>query len=199
MSSVVEGPRAVVWDLVAAVTPFDEREAADRRWMLDWIESDAPLFRTEKPATPPEHLAVYAALVDEDSHSVMLVDHVKAKAWLMPGGHVDPDEDPRQTIVRELDEELRIAPSFHPLTGSAPLFLTVTQTRGAHSHTDVTLWFVFQADRRTPITPDPAEFSAVRWFELDRETGWAAEQFDPQMARFVAKLSQTLDRVTAGS
>ena len=56
----------------------------------------------------------------------------------------------------------------------------------------------FQADRDAPISPDPTEFSAVRWFELNRETGWAAEQFDPQMARFVAKLSQTLDRVTAG-
>jgi 8-oxo-dGTP pyrophosphatase MutT (NUDIX family) len=198
MSSVVEDPRSVVRDLVAGVSPFDELEAADRQWMLDWIESGAPLFRLEKPASPPKHLAVYAAPVDEDTRSVMLVDHVKAKAWLMPGGHVDPDEDPRRTIVRELDEELRIAPSFHPSTGSAPLFLTVTQTRGAHSHTDVTLWFVFQADRDAPITPDPSEFSEVRWFELDRETGWAAEQFDPQMARFVTKLSQTLDRVTAG-
>ncbi|WP_433228830.1 NUDIX domain-containing protein [Actinomadura formosensis] len=112
MSSVVEGPRGVVRNLVTGVSPFDEREAADRQWMLDWIQSGAPLFRTEKPANPPEHLAVYAALVDEDSRSVMLVDHVKAKAWLMPGGHVDPNEDPRQTIVRELDEELRIAPSF---------------------------------------------------------------------------------------
>lgn len=193
MSSVLEKPRAVVRDLVTRVRPYDDQEAEDQRWMLEWINSGAPLFRLEKPATPPRHLAVYAALVDEGSRSVLLVDHAKARAWLMPGGHVDPDEDPRWTVVRELDEELRIAPPFHPATGSAPFFLTVTQTRGAYSHTDVTLWFVFQADRQVPVLPDPAEFSAVQWHELDRP-GWAAEEFDPGMARFAAKLSQVLGR-----
>lgn len=193
-----DGPRSVVRDLFAGVSPCDVKEAADQEWMLDWVASGAQLFRLEKPATPPQHLAVYAALLDEESRSVMLVDHVKANAWLMPGGHVDDGADPRHTIVRELDEELRIAPQFHPRFGDAPFFLTVTQTRGAHSHTDVTMWFVFKGDRHTPITPDLAEFSEVRWFGLEETTGWAAEQFDPGMARFVAKLSNALDRVAAG-
>lgn len=198
MSSVSERSRAVVRDLVVGVGPHDEREAADRRWMLDWVDSGAPLFRVAKPATPRQHLAVYAALLDEDTQSVMLVDHAKAKAWLFPGGHVDLDEDPRRCVVRELGEELGISPEFHPLTGDAPFFLTVTQTRGAHSHTDVTMWFVFRGDRRALITPDLSEFSAVQWFELDRETGWGADQFDPGMARFISKLSTALERVTTG-
>lgn len=194
MSSVLEKPRAAVRELVTGVRPYDYREAEDRRWMIEWIDSGAQLFRLEKPAHPPKHLAVYAALIDENSRSVMLIDHAKARAWLMPGGHVDPDEDPRRTVVRELDEELGIAPPFHPATGSAPLFLTVTQTRGADSHTDVTLWFVFQADRQAPIVPDPMEISAVQWRELD-SSDWAAEEFDPGMARFAAKLTQTLDQL----
>jgi len=78
----------------------------------------------------------------------------------------------------------------------APLFLTVTQTRGEHSHTDVTMWFVFAADRDQEITPDPAEFSQVKWFGLN-DSSWAAEQFDPGMARFMAKLSTALERVSA--
>jgi 8-oxo-dGTP diphosphatase len=166
--------------------------------MLDWVASGAQLFRLRKPATPPQHLAVYAALLDEQTRSVMLVDHVKAHAWLAPGGHVDDGEDPRNTVVRELDEELRIAPPFHPRFGNDPFFLTVAQTRGEHSHTDVTLWFVFAADRSAEITPDPTEFSAIRWFGLDEPAAWAAEQFDPQMHRFISKLSSSLDRVTAG-
>ncbi|MFI9591195.1 NUDIX domain-containing protein [Nonomuraea sp. NPDC052265] len=197
MFPIEDGPRSVVRDLVAGVSPYDDKEAADRTWMLDWVASGAQLFRLAKPATPPQHLAVYAALLDEESGSVMLVNHVKANAWLMPGGHVDDGEDPRRTIVRELDEELRISPPFHPRFGDDPFFLTVTQTRGAHSHTDVTMWFVFKGDQRTPITPDPAEFSDVRWFALET-AGWAADQFDPGMARFVAKLSNALDRVAAG-
>jgi 8-oxo-dGTP diphosphatase len=177
MFSVADRSRSVVRDLITEVSPYDHKEAADRKWILDWVTSGAQLFRLEKPATPPQHRAVYAALLDEESHSVMLVDHVKAKAWLMPGGHVDDGEDPRRTVVRELDEELRIAPAFHPRFGDDPFFLTVTQTRGEHSHTDVTMWFVFQGNRRASITPDLLEFSAVRWFGLGGTDGWTAEQF----------------------
>jgi 8-oxo-dGTP diphosphatase len=187
-------PRKVVRDLVESVTPLDERESADRQWMLDWVDSEAPLFRTAKPSTPPRHLAVYAALLDKAAGTLMLVDHVKARAWLMPGGHVDPDEDPRECVVRELVEELRISPDFHPRFGSDPFFLTVTETRPPHTHTDVTMWFVFSADQEQPIVPDPAEFSQVRWFTMGDSAEWAGE-FDPQMHRFLAKLSRALDLV----
>jgi 8-oxo-dGTP pyrophosphatase MutT (NUDIX family) len=47
----------------------------------------------------------------------MLVDHIKAGCWLLPGGHVDDGEDPRVTVVREAEEELAIAARFHPGLG----------------------------------------------------------------------------------
>jgi 8-oxo-dGTP diphosphatase len=189
MSLADDGPRSVVRDLISGVSPHDEREAADQRRMLDWVDSGAQLFRLQKPATPPQHLVVYAALLDEANRSVMLVDHLLAQAWLFPGGHVDDGEDPRVTVVRELDEELQINPPFHPLFGDDPFFLTVTQTRGPHSHTDATMWFVFTADRTQPLTPDPREFSAVQWFALDDPNAWTGRTFDPEMLRFVDKLA----------
>lgn len=36
-------PRQVVRALVECVTPLNEREIADQRWMLDWVDSGAPL------------------------------------------------------------------------------------------------------------------------------------------------------------
>lgn len=187
--------RRVVRDLAAGVVTFDDREAADQAWILDWVDSGAELFRLQKPVTPPEHLAVYAALLDEDDKSVLLVDHVKARLWLMPGGHVDPDEDPREAVVRELAEELKIGPSFHPQFGDAPFFLTVTQTVPPHPHTDVTFWMVFSLARDTPLVADPEEFSGVRWFRLDEPATWEGQGFDPQMHRFLAKLSSALEPV----
>ncbi|WP_189238954.1 NUDIX domain-containing protein [Planomonospora parontospora] len=161
----------MVRDLVAAVEPHDPQEAAHQAWMLEWIGSGAQLFRLEKPSTPPQHLAVYAILIDEPTRSIMIVDHLLAQAWLFPGGHVDDLEDPRVTALREVAEELQITPGFHPEFGDAPFFVTVTQTRGADSHTDVTLWFVFQADRQAFITPDLREFRDVRWVPID-ERAW---------------------------
>lgn len=180
--------RAVVHDLVAGVEPLDEHETQDVADTLRWIRSGAPLFRIARPATPDKHLCVYFALFDERRRSVLLVDHVKAGLWLFPGGHVDDGEDPRTTVLREGAEELGINGEFHPRFGDAPLFLTVTKTRGEHSHTDVSFWFVLAADQDMPIDVDPREANAVRWLALDDPVEWAHDRFDPHMARFRTKL-----------
>lgn len=184
--------RQTVRQLAAGVIPVDEAEAAQQRQVLAWIDSGAPLFRTVKPATPPQHLVVYFALLDDADRSVMLVDHVKSQSVLFAGGHVDDREDPRVSVLREADEELRIAAEFHDIAGDRPFFVSVTQTRGAHTHTDVTLWFVLAASRHWRIEPDGVEFTAVRWLPLD-STDWTAEHFDPHMARFATKLIAALD------
>jgi 8-oxo-dGTP diphosphatase len=187
-------PRRVIADLVAEVLPYDDQEERDRADILAWVASGAPLFRVRPPATPPRHLAVYFALLDETRREVMLVDHIKAGCWLLPGGHVDNGEDPRTTVVREAREELGIDVRYHEgLGGGQPFFLTVTQTRGPHSHTDVTLWFVLVGDRAETMAPDPGEFRGVGWFGLDEPIRWNTSTFDPQMHRFVAKVSAALD------
>jgi 8-oxo-dGTP diphosphatase len=185
-------PRQTVRQLAAGVTPADETEAAQQHQILEWIDSGAPLFRTIKPATPPQHLAVYFALLDDADRSVMLVEHVKSQSVLFAGGHVDDMEDPRVTVLREAEEELRIAAKFHDVAGDRPFFLSVTQTRGQDTHTDVTFWFVLAASRHQQFQPDAGEFTAVHWLSLDN-TDWTAERFDPHMARFATKLIAALD------
>jgi 8-oxo-dGTP diphosphatase len=37
-------------------------------------------------------------LADEQ---VLLVEHRKLGMWLYPGGHIEPDEDPVQAVLRE--------------------------------------------------------------------------------------------------
>jgi 8-oxo-dGTP diphosphatase len=193
MQVTADPARLTVRELVAGVSPYDRQEADHQRWILDWITSGAQLFRLAKPARPAQHLAVYAALVDEESRSVLYVHHGKARAFLMPGGHVDDGEDPRRTVVRELGEELGYAPPFHPAFGDSPFFVSVCQTRGENSHTDVTLWFAFTASRFAPITPDLTEFSEMRWFPLNEPID--DERFGPDVSRAVSKLSGTLDLV----
>lgn len=183
-----QDPRDVVRDLVAGVAPLDEDEAQDKVTTLGWVHSGAPLFRIARPATPDKHLCVYCALFDEARCSVLLVDHVKAGLWLFPGGHVEDGEDPRVTVLREAAEELGIEGEFHPRFGDAPLFLTVTKTRGEHSHTDVSFWFVLAADQDMRIEADPREANQVRWFALEDPADWTQDRFDPHMARFRDKL-----------
>lgn len=190
--ALVTGPRQIIRDLAADVIPAESIEADQQAQILAWVDSGAPLFRIAKPATPPQHLAVYFALLDDTDRSLLLVDHVKSQAVLLTGGHVDDQEDPRVSVVREADEELRLDAKFHDVAGDLPLFLSVTQTRGPDSHTDVTLWFVLAASRHQQLEPDADEFTAINWLPLD-STDWTAAHFDPHMARFVAKLIAALN------
>ncbi len=46
-----------------------------------------------------------SAIVFDATGRVLLIHHVEAGVWLYPGGHIDPNEDPAQAAVREVNEE----------------------------------------------------------------------------------------------
>jgi 8-oxo-dGTP diphosphatase len=171
-----------ITEIVATIEPLDDLEREHRDSTLEWIRSGAPIFRTTKPDVPPKHLVSYFALVDEQRGKLLLVDHKLAGLWLPSGGHVEPDEDPRATVIREIAEELNLAAD---LIVPNPLFITVTRTLGEGDHTDVSLWYLLRGDSSRPIEFDRGEFHGVRWFGFDEIP---FERSDPHMSRFVAKL-----------
>lgn len=173
--------RAAIRREVASIRPFDEQEEIHRLDALAWIDAGAPLFRTAKPATPPKHLVAYFAVVD--GREILLVDHKSAQLWLPPGGHVEPEEHPRETVQRELLEELGFA-AGHDIT--EPLMVTCTTTVGLTSgHIDVSLWYVITAERTQRINYDEQEFLGIRWFPY---ADVPFHRSDPHLARFLAKL-----------
>jgi 8-oxo-dGTP pyrophosphatase MutT (NUDIX family) len=169
---------------VASIEPFDELEREHMADALDWIDSGAELCRVEKPAIPPKHLVSYFVLVD-DEH-VLLVDHKNAQLWLPSGGHVEPGEHPRATVARELREELGVELE-HDL--GPPLMLTCSVTVGATAgHTDVSLWYVVDADRGRALHFDTEEFNSIKWFRFSEAPLWRS---DPHLSRFLGKLALT--------
>jgi len=164
-----------------AINPLDALEMQHLGEALAWVDSGAPLFRTAKPATPPRHLVSYFAVVDGES--ILLVDHKNAGLWLPPGGHVEEGEHPRDTVVREVREELGFAPT-HEI--AAPLMVTCTTTVGLTAgHTDVSLWYVVSATRGQELAYDSQEFNGVRWFGFSEAP---LDRGDPHLARFISKL-----------
>lgn len=173
--------------IVAAIEPLDDLEREHRDSTLLWIRSGAPIFRTQKPDMPPKHLVSYFALVDEHRGKILLVDHKLAGLWLPSGGHVEPDEDPRATVIREIAEELNLPAEF---IQPDPLFVTMTRTLGHGDHTDVSLWYLLRGDSSRAIEFDHGEFHGVRWFGFDEIP---FERSDPQMRRFIAKMRARSD------
>jgi 8-oxo-dGTP diphosphatase len=107
---------------------------------------------------------VVAALIIE-SQKILLGQRSPTReyypnVWDMFGGHVEPGEEPEQTLVRELQEELGITPTqwtfletFREPSGELTLHLYL-----------VTAW------RETPFNRQPDEHSAIRWFSLAQAT-----------------------------
>ena len=51
----------------------------------------------------PRHFTATGFVINGDA--TLLHWHHRVKAWLPPGGHVEPDEDPVQAVLREVKEE----------------------------------------------------------------------------------------------
>lgn len=176
--------RTAIREEVASIEPFDALERAHIDDAMAWIDSGSGLCRIQKPATPAKHLVSYFVLVDDDH--VLLVDHKNAKLWLPSGGHVEPGEHPRATVARELLEELGLELS-DPVV--APLMLTCSQTVGISAgHTDVSLWYVIDANRLVPLRFDRDEFNSVQWFRFSEAP---VSRSDPHLGRFFSKLALT--------
>lgn len=181
-------PRAHLLGLIGAIEAWDDLEHIHLTTATRWISSGAPLYRLRKPDVPAMHLVSYFVVLDDIRGQLLLVAHRKAGLWLPAGGHVEPGEDPWTTVVRECHEELGIQAQASPITGELPLFLTVTQTRGQGTHTDVSLWYLLNADADTITSYDEDEFDAIRWLTPEQVLEESHELLDPHMHRFTHKL-----------
>ncbi|MCR9279442.1 MAG: NUDIX hydrolase [Pseudomonadaceae bacterium] len=174
--------RELVRAEIACLAPVDDLEAADIASSMRWVAEADEICRRRKPDVPNKHLVSYFLLRDGDY--LLLVDHINAELWLPTGGHVEPDEHPRDAVHREALEELGLLPDYDV---GAPVFLTVTQTVGKTSgHTDVSLWYVIEVSRERELTYDSSEFHSIRWFH---KTCIPRDRCEPNLERVLKKFS----------
>ena len=180
--------RADIEDQVKTITPYDPLEASHQEETLKWIKSGADLFRIKKPDIPLKHLVSYFVVIDKTQRSMLLVDHIKAQLWLPTGGHVEINENPKQAVVREMNEELRLKTRF--LSGmDTPFFITNTTTGGlTPGHVDVSLWYLVEGSVHDFIDFERAEFNDIEWFTFDEVLQSDPIIFDPHLHRFTKKL-----------
>ena len=102
-------------------------------------------------------LVAACALVDVDGR-ILLAQRPEGKAmaglWEFPGGKVEPDERPEQTLIRELHEELGISVNEACL---APL------TFASHAYEDFHLLMPLYVCRRWDGVPSGREGQALKW------------------------------------
>lgn len=179
--------RSEIHQIVSSIHPLDALERDHIHFVRHWIESGREIFRIEKPSTPDTHLVSYFVIANSEMDQILLVDHKKAELWLPPGGHVEPGEDPMETVRREAKEELGIEAEF---LFHEPILLTVTKTVGnVAKHTDVSLWYLLKGDPNQALNFDPDEFHQIRWFGIN-EIPFGKS--DPHMQRFIQKCQRKI-------
>jgi 8-oxo-dGTP diphosphatase len=126
-------------------------------------------------------------------NSTLLHWHQKVHEWLPPGGHVDPNEDPVQAVLREINEETgfeaEIIPTTLPLDISnleqvpAPYAVLIEDVvdamHGKHQHIDhiyFTRMVVESVDSLDDANNRPEAPSDWRWVTLAELQSEAAFQ-----------------------
>lgn len=132
-----------------------------RRAMVEALESFGRRVVEADDRTPA---AVLIAIVDRDgAQGIWLTERAlglraHAGQLALPGGRLDPGEDPEAAALRELHEELGV-----DLPRSAVLgLLDDYPTRSGYVMTPVVAWVGNAPD----LTPNPAEVAAVHWIPL---------------------------------
>lgn len=181
--------RGAVFNQVLGITPWDAAEVEHRDRALLWIDSGTSLWRGPGSTLADPVLCCYFVIVSDDGSAMLLIDHVKSGCRLPPGGHVEVDEDPRDTVCRECREELALPALFHPVFGDKPFFVTFTV--GTTTQLFCTLWFVL-ADPGADPRPDSMEIGGVHWVSIGSDAEWPDAAYDPHIDRFRAKLADRL-------
>jgi 8-oxo-dGTP diphosphatase len=177
--------KSMITGLVSGIEPTDDLGREHSRNALSWLARTDDIFRRVKPITPSPHLVSYFLLVDRSAGSVLLCDHRLSGLWLPTGGHVEPGEDPLDTVRRETVEELGVTAQLDTAFQNKPFFLTMTETVGplAMQHVDVSLWYALAGHAGQPLHPDRREFAQVRWWTVAELRHAGLDRFEPHLLR----------------
>ena len=111
---------------------------------------------------------VVAALIVE-SQMILLGKRASTRTsypnvWDVFGGHIEPGEQPHQTLVRELQEELDITPT--KWTFLETIVASIPEKRGVQSYQLYLHLYLVTAWFGIPVNPQVHEHASIQWFSL---------------------------------
>ena len=113
---------------------------------------------------------VVAALIVE-SQKILLGQRASTRTsypnvWDVFGGHIEPGEQPHQTLVRELQEELDITPT--KWTFLETIVASIPKSHGVETYELHLHLYLVTAWSGTPVNRQLHEHASIQWFSLEQ-------------------------------
>lgn len=113
---------------------------------------------------PKDHICVFFLPYDAQSKQVFLGHHIKSGLWLPPGGHIEENESPSQTVIREAQEELGIELNQKDMKLIDLSVTDITLKKySCQRHYDI--WYLIPM-RSTELNPSNKEFHSGEWMSV---------------------------------
>ena len=127
-----------------------------------------------------KHFTATTYVFDEKLTKTLLHWHVKLQSWLPPGGHLEPNETPYESALRELYEEygisdLSITYAESKINGTdiasddrisilkMPFFIISEKIEEDHYHLDCLYYTLLDETTLKSVNTD----NILKWFSLD--------------------------------
>lgn len=117
------------------------------------------------------HFCASVFVIDPDSKKILLVYHNKFNKWVQPGGHIEDDETPEETALREVYEEtglkVQIIGEKFPREDDFIRPLGIQKNRGSNG--DIHIDIIYAAIPISVINVDnyDEEIDRVGWFSRE--------------------------------
>jgi 8-oxo-dGTP pyrophosphatase MutT (NUDIX family) len=131
--------------------------------MLKRIDKDPKLVKSENVKS---HFCAFFVPIHKKSKSIYLVHHIKALDWIPPGGHIEKNELPIDTVKREFNEELdrQLTTEKIELFDATIKNIKDNPRNPCWIHYD--LWYLVYVDK-LPFKFDKGEFYDANWFSFE--------------------------------
>jgi len=135
-------------------------------WQQFWdrLHNNEGLIRADNM---PDHFSTFFLPLSMNHKLLYLGHHIKAQAWIPPGGHIEPGETPQETVRREFPEELD-----YTLDAEETRFFDITITRierpksPCKTHWD--LWYLVKFNNSPEFKFDKREGYQAGWFDKEK-------------------------------